>query len=166
MKKLGAVAAAMLIITALMLTSGCLPKWTIAVSRLAQSNLLYDADDINQVIAMAADDYTFLVFDVSLTNNGLFEADIREDLIFALYDEADPLARYEKFLNPSELDIFDDMEYIVGSKATNEGSIFIPIPYDMDLYYAVFKVMKPNYDVLYSIPLTGMPFVSDYPDSW
>ena len=149
-----------------MLTSGCLPKWTITVSRYAQSNLLYDADDTDQVVVMAADEFTFLVFDVSLTNNGLLESDIREDLIFAVYDEASPLARYTNYYNQSAFDIFDDMEYVVGGKATNEGSIFVMIPSDMNPANRVFVIMKPNFDVLYSVRVTDLPFVSDYPDSW
>ncbi len=133
MKKLGTIAAVLLIIAALMLTSGCLPKWTIVVSRSAQSSLLFDANDLDSAVVMAADEFTFLIFDVSLTNNGLLESDIREDLIFAVYDETSPLARYTNYYNQSAFDIFDDMEYVVGSKATNEGSIFVMIPSDMNL---------------------------------
>lgn len=166
MKKLGTAASLILLVAVLMLTSGCLPKWTITVSRLAESGLLYNADDISQAVVMAPDECTYLIFDVSLTNNGLFGSDIREELLFALYDESDPLVRYENYYNQSAFDIFDEIGYVVEAKATNEGSVFVPIPYDMDLSQAVFKIMKPNYDVLYSIPLTGMPFVSDYPDSW
>jgi len=166
MKSLRSLAAALLLVIALTFTSGCLPKWTVAVSRYAQSNFLYNALNTEDVAAKAADNYTFLIFDVSLTNNGPASKDIREDLLFAVYDADAPAVKFPNYYEDSSYDVFDNIVYVVDAHGTNNGSIFVAVPLEMDLSGATFKIMLPNYDVIFSVDVTDLAKVTDYPDSW
>jgi len=154
---------------ALMLTAGCAPRWSAGATRYAITSYLYDAADVYGTPKMvAADGYTFLVVETELAYGGQSLADIRQELIFAVYDYSTvPATKYGNFYNGNPgWELFDDIMKVYGKGASDEGSVFFHMPSDVDIPDCVFKVMRADYEVLYEVPVRNLVEVIDYPASW
>lgn len=166
MRKLLICSKVLILVSAVALTAGCLPRWAVGAGRYAVSDILYSAEDPGQAVMIAAEGFTFLVLDVEVTNNGDVAADIKDDLIFAVYDEAHPADRYENFYEDGPFELFGAIQEAVLPDGKNSGAIFFTIPDALALSGCIFKTMLPSYDVLYSVRVDGLSEVTDYPGSW
>lgn len=150
---------------ALMATAGCIPSWTAAASRYAESTSLYSADDASQQVMQAASGQHYVIIGLELAYSASHPADIREELVFGLYDCYGDDVRYNA-LFPSEGTVYDAIGFLADKDAPLEGSLFFLVPDSFTAGDAIFVVMNQQYDTLYSASLASLQEILDYPGSW
>jgi len=169
MRKKWLVLAAVALAAALALTAGCAPRWSAGATCYAVTNFLYDAADVNGTPKMiAADGYTFLVVKAQLSYRGVSSADIKEELIFAVYDRTVPISvKYENFYNDNPgWELFDDIKRVYSRGESDDGSLFFSLPEGFNVADFDFKVMRKDYEVVYETALGSLAEEADYPASW
>ena len=150
---------------ALISMAGCIPRWTAAASRYAESTSLYSADDPSQQVTQASSGQHFLIVGMELSYTATNPADIRSELIFGLYDCYGDDVRYNNFY-PAEGAVFDAIGFFAGKDTPLEGSIFFMVPDSFTADDAVLVVMNQSFDAIYSASLASLEELTDYPGSW
>lgn len=146
-------------------TAGCAPRWAVTATRYAESISLYSASDPSQPVTQAAAGQHFLIVGMELQYSAAQPADIRDQLIFGLYDCYGDDVRYNNFY-PAEDTIFDAISYFAAKDAPLDGSVFFLVPDSFTAGDAVLVVMNQYYDAIYSTSLSSLQAITDYPASW
>ena len=107
--------AVTLVTAALMFTAGCVPRWAVTATRYAESISLYSVSDPSQQVTQAAAGQHFLIVGMELQYSAAQPADIRDQLIFGLYDCYGDDVRY----NNNNL-------YVYFTSGTDPKMVFIP----------------------------------------
>lgn len=160
--RLSAVSALVVAIT--LLVAGCMPRWSFNAGKYAVSDTLFDSIEPDKVNTKAADGSTFIIIGIDVAYNGIVPSSIESDLMFAIYENVD--YRYDNFYEHEEWDYFDALPVMYKKGDVKSGSVFFHVPDDIDLNKCDFRVMLPDFTVLYSKSLSAMSRVSDYPGSW
>lgn len=150
---------------ALAATAGCIPRWTAAALRYAESACLYSAGDPSQQVMQASSGQHYLIIDLELAFSSSQPADIRNELVFGLYDCYGDDVRYNNFY-PTEGTVFDAIGFLAGKDAPLGGSLFFIVPDSFTSEDAVFVVMNQYYETIHSASLASLLEVQDYPGSW
>ncbi len=159
------VCAIAILAAALMATAGCLPRWTAAASRYAESTGLYSASDPSQQVTWAPAGQHYMIIGLELAYTASQPADIRDELIFGLYDCYGDDVRYNNF-HPSEGTVYDAIWFLADKDNPLAGSLFFIVPDSFTAEDAYFVVMDKYYDTLHSASLSSLEEVLDYPGSW
>lgn len=150
---------------ALMFTAGCAPRWAAVASRYAESTSLYSAGNPSQQAMQATSGQHFLIVGINMQYSAAHPADIRDELIFGLYDCYGDDVRYNNFY-PAEGTIFDAIGLYADKEVPLDGSVFFMVPDSFTTGDAVLVVMNKYFDAIYSVSLSSLLEVTDYPASW
>lgn len=154
-----------LLAAALMATAGCIPRWTVAASRYAESTSLYSAIDPSQQAMQASEGQHYLIIGMELQYSASQPADIRDELIFGLYDCYGDDVRYNNFY-PAAGTIFDAIGHFAVKDSPLDGSLFFIVPDSFTAGDAVLVMMNQHFDAIYSTGLASLQEVTDYPGFW
>ncbi len=150
---------------ALMFTAGCALRWTAVATKYAESTSLYSAGNPSQQAMQATSGQHFLIVGMELQYSASQPADIRDELIFGLYDCYGDDVRYNNFY-PAEGTVFDAIGLYADKDAPLGGSLFFMVPDSFTAGDAVLVVMNKYFDAIYSTSLSSLQEVTDYPSSW
>lgn len=166
MRKTARTLAMLLLMLSISITTGCFPRWMTEASKYSRSNVLYSQDDPPSALMIAPDEQSFIIIGVKLSHTGSQPKDIRDGLLFALYDCYGDDIRYNNFYKSSGAPLFDAIGYMTQKGQWLEGSVFFMVPEGFTEQDAVFVVMTPAYEVIYAVDLGTLVRVEDYPGSW
>ncbi len=155
---------AMRVLLAIMLSlfvftsAGCLPKWTVDHVQYGLSNFLYSEDDVGgSPKFIAADGFTYLILKVDLDYNGLAPANIRDELIFTIYDPVPPVVAIENFYEDSVYTLYDALQEDFHGRGSDTGSIFFMIPDNIDLDRYTFQITDKAYNLINAVSFQYIP---------